>query len=240
MSDFVIYPAIDIRDGRAVRLLRGDMNSETVYGDPLEMALRWQAAGARWLHIVDLDGAIAGIPMNVEPIREILSAVAIPVQLGGGLRNREAVELILATGCERVVLGSAALEDPDWVLKIAEERPGRVVLGLDVRDGKVSIGGWTREVCSIGEAFETLERAKFTAVITTDISRDGAMSGPGLETLATVLETSPWPVIASGGISSLDDIRAIRELRVAGRVAKGAIVGRALYEGRLRLEEIQC
>ncbi|RIK10715.1 MAG: 1-(5-phosphoribosyl)-5-((5-phosphoribosylamino)methylideneamino)imidazole-4-carboxamide isomerase [Acidobacteria bacterium] len=240
MSDFVVYPAVDIKAGRAVRLLRGEMSAETIYGEPVEMALRWQSEGAEWLHVVDLDGAVEGQPANLGAIGAILDAVSIPVQLGGGLRDLGAIGAALDAGCSRVVLGSAAVEDPVLAAQAAREHPGKIALGLDLRDGKVATRGWRDTAGDVGEALVALSGAEFACVITTDIARDGAMTGPGIESLAAVLEVSPWPVIASGGVSSASDVVAIREVVAAGRQASGVIVGRALYEGAVRLGELNC
>lgn len=240
MSDFVIYPAVDIKGGRAVRLLRGEMSAETIYGEPAEMAMRWEADGAQWLHVVDLDGAVEGRPANIESIRRILDVVSIPVQLGGGLRDLDAIEAALSAGCSRIVLGSAAIEEPELALQVAGRFPGMVALGLDVRNGYVATRGWTDTGGEVGAVLGELGDASFACVITTDISRDGAMTGPGLNSLSAVLEVSPWPVIASGGVASASDIAAIRAVEAGGKRAEGVIVGRALYEGAVSLEELQC
>lgn len=239
MIGFVVYPAVDVRAGRAVRLLRGEMSAETVYGEPVEMALRWQSEGAKWLHVVDLDGAVEGRPANFDAIKEILDEVSIPVQLGGGLRDLDAIEAALEAGCSRVVLGSAALENPELAVR-ATRISDAIALGLDLRDGRVATRGWTELGGELGEVVAALGDANFACVITTDISRDGAMTGPGIETLSAVLEVSPWPVIASGGVGSAADVAAIRELDVGGRRVSGVIVGRALYEGVVTLGELNC
>lgn len=240
MSEFVVYPAVDVKAGRAVRLLRGEMSAETDYGDPVEMALRWQSEGARWLHVVDLDGAVEGRPANLDAISAILGAVSIPVQLGGGIRDLDAIESALDAGCSRVVLGSAAVESPDLAAKAAQAHPAKIALGLDLRNGTVATRGWTESGGEVADVLTALCDAEFACVITTDISRDGAMTGPGLESLCAVLEVSPWPVIASGGVSSASDVAAIREVEVAGARASGVIVGRALYEGAVELGELNC
>lgn len=240
MSEFVVYPAVDVKAGRAVRLLRGEMSAETVYGEPVEMALRWQSEGAEWLHVVDLDGAVEGRPANLDAIGAILDAVSIPVQLGGGIRDRDAIESALGAGCSRVVLGSAAVESPGLAAQAAEAHPGKIALGLDLRHGRVATRGWKNTAGNVDEALAALSDAEFACVITTDISRDGAMTGPGIESLRAVLEASPWPVVASGGVGSASDVAAIREVEVAGARAAGVIVGRALYEGAVTLGELTC
>lgn len=238
MSDFVVYPAVDVKAGWAVRLLRGEMSAETVYGEPVEMALRWQSEGAEWLHVVDLDGAVEGRPASLDAIKGILEAVSIPVQLGGGLRDLDAIESAFGAGCSRVVLGSAAIENPEIAIRACAL--GAIALGLDLRDGRVATRGWTESGGEVTDVLAALGGAEFACVITTDISRDGAMTGPGIESLSAVLEVSPWPVIASGGVGSAADVAAIREVEVAGRRASGVIVGRALYEGAVTLGEIGC
>lgn len=240
MSEFVVYPAVDIKAGRAVRLLRGEMSAETVYGEPVEMALRWQSEGAEWLHVVDLDGAVEGRPANLDTIKAILDAVSVPVQLGGGIRDLDAIESALDAGCSRVVLGSAAVENPGLAVRAAEAHPAKIALGLDLRSGRVATRGWTESGGEVADVLTDLGDAEFACVITTDISRDGAMTGPGIDSLRAVLEVSPWPVIASGGVSSAADVTAVREVEVAGRRAAGVIVGRALYEGAVELGELNC
>ncbi|GIW88621.1 MAG: 1-(5-phosphoribosyl)-5-[(5-phosphoribosylamino) methylideneamino] imidazole-4-carboxamide isomerase [Isosphaeraceae bacterium] len=230
-----VIPAIDLRGGRCVRLRQGDYSRETVYGDdPAETAATWERGGAGRLHLVDLDGARAGTPVNVDAVRAILKTVAIPCQLGGGVRDDASAQLWLEAGVDRVIVGTAALERPDWLAGLAERYPGRVVLGLDARAGKVATRGWleTTEVdaLTLARRFEGLPLA---AVIYTDIGRDGMLDGPDLETTAALGRSLRLPVIASGGVGSLDDLR-----RLAGyREIAGCIVGRALYEGRFTLAE---
>ena len=232
-----VYPAIDLRGGRCVRLLQGAFERETVYGDdPVAVARGFEAAGARWLHVVDLDGARAGHPVQHELVARICAAVHIPVQLGGGLRDRAAIEAAFATGASRVVVGTTAAHDPDRCGELCAAHPGRVVVGLDVRGGQVRVAGWTeaatpdplalaRRVAMLGAA----------AIVYTDIARDGTERGPDLERTSAIARAAGVPVIASGGIGSLDDVRAVAA-RAADGVA-GMIIGRALYTGAIRLED---
>ena len=225
-----LYPAIDLKDGECVRLRRGDMNVATVYAtDPAAQALAWQGAGFSWLHVVDLNGAFAGKSANTEAVAAILRAVSIPVQLGGGIRDMAAIETWLAAGVRRVILGSAAVREPALVREACRAFPGRVAVGIDARSGLVATDGWAhttdRGALDLALSFED---AGVAAIIYTDIGRDGMLSGLNIaETLelATRLET---PVIASGGVASLHDLEALRGTRIAG-----AIVGRALYDGRI-------
>lgn len=229
-----IIPAIDLRGGRCVRLRQGDYQRETVFADdPAATARRWAAEGARRLHLVDLDGARDGRPVNVEAVRAILGAVSIPCQLGGGVRDTRTVADWLAAGIERLVIGSRALKDPGWFREIAEAHPGRIILGLDARAGRVATDGWidTSDVDSItlAEQFDDLPLA---ALIYTDIARDGMLAGPDLDVTADLARRLKTPVIASGGIGALADIAQLAALPIAG-----CIVGRALYEGRFGLVE---
>ena len=232
-----VYPAIDLRGGRCVRLLQGAFERETVYGDdPVAVARGFEAAGARWLHVVDLDGARAGHPVQHELVARICAAVHIPVQVGGGLRDRAAIEAAFATGASRVVVGTTAAHDPDRCGELCAAHPGRVVVGLDVRAGQVRVAGWTeaatpdplvlaRRVATLGAA----------AIVYTDIARDGTQGGPDLERTSAIARAAGVPVIASGGIGSLDDVRAVAA-RAADGVA-GMIIGRALYTGAIRLDD---
>ena len=228
----ILYPAIDLKAGRCVRLLRGDMNQATVFGeDPAAQARAFAAAGCTWLHLVDLDGAFAGRPVNAAAVDAILAAVAIPVQLGGGIRDRTTVEAWLAKGVTRVILGTAAVRDPALVREAARAHPGRIAVGIDARDGRVAVEGWARttETAAIDLA-RVFEDAGVAAIIYTDIERDGAMEGPNVPATAALARAVSVPVIASGGIASMGDLRALKE---SGAPLDGAISGRALYEGRL-------
>ena len=232
-----VYPAIDLRGGRCVRLLQGAFERETVYGDdPVAVARGFEAVGARWLHVVDLDGARAGHPVQHELVARICAAVHIPVQLGGGLRDRAAIEAAFATGASRVVVGTTAAHDPDRCGELCTAHPGRVVVGLDVRGGQVRVAGWTEaatpDPLALARRVATLGAA---AIVYTDIARDGTERGPDLERTSAIARAAGVPVIASGGIGSLDDVRAVAA-RAADGVA-GMIIGRALYTGAIRLED---
>ncbi|MGM0583789.1 MAG: 1-(5-phosphoribosyl)-5-[(5-phosphoribosylamino)methylideneamino]imidazole-4-carboxamide isomerase [Pseudomonadota bacterium] len=228
----ILYPAIDLKEGRCVRLLRGDMEAATVFNDdPAAQARAFQEAGCDWLHIVDLDGAFAGRSANGAAVEAILAAVSIPAQLGGGIRDMAAVEGWLAKGVARVILGTAAVRDPDFVRAAARAFPGRVAVGIDAREGKVAVAGWaeTTEIEAV-ELARRFEDAGVAAIIHTDIDRDGAMQGPNVEATAALARAVSIPVIASGGVSSMDDLRA---LKGCGAPLDGVISGRALYDGRL-------
>ena len=230
----ILYPAIDLKDGACVRLLRGEMEAATVFGtDPAAQARAFQDAGCRWLHLVDLNGAFAGTPVNGAAVEGILAAVTVPVQLGGGIRDRATIEAWLAKGIRRVILGTAALRDPDLVRAAAAAHPGQVAVGIDARDGRVAVEGWaeTSDVTALDLA-RRFEDAGVAAIIYTDIERDGAMRGPNVEATAALAQAVAIPVIASGGVSSIDDLRA---LKASGAPLDGAISGRALYEGKLDL-----
>lgn len=227
-----VIPAIDLRGGRCVRLQQGDYGRETVFGDdPVAMAEHWAAEGATRLHLVDLDGARSGRPAHVEVVRRIIGRLAIPCQLGGGIRSTESVESWLDAGLDRVIVGTQALRDPDWFAALAARFPGRLALGLDARDGKVAAEGWldvsTVEATELAGRFAGLPLA---AIIYTDIAKDGMLEGPNLGATEALARRVPTPVIASGGVGALDDLARLAALPVAG-----CIVGRALYEGRFGL-----
>lgn len=229
----ILYPAIDLKGGQCVRLLRGAMDAATVYNDdPAAQARAFRDAGCAWVHVVDLDGAFAGRPVNAGAVRAILAAVDVPVQLGGGIRDRAGIEAWLEAGVARVVLGTVALRDPALVIAACKAHPGRVAVGIDARAGKVAVEGWaeTAEVTAEQLALK-FEDAGVAAIVFTDIDRDGAMQGPNLAATAALARRLSTPVIASGGVSSLDDLRAIAGLAADG--VAGAIVGRALYDGRV-------
>jgi phosphoribosylformimino-5-aminoimidazole carboxamide ribotide isomerase len=229
-----VIPAIDLRGGRCVRLRQGDFDQETVFSDdPVAMALRWQSEGAERIHLVDLDGAKSGRPVNVDAVNQIVAKVGVPCQLGGGLRDQATIEAWLSSGLDRVVVGTQALRDPDWFARMADLFPGRLLLGLDARDGKVATAGWidvsSIQALTFARQFESLPIA---GIIYTDIERDGMLGGPNLEAIAALAGSVRTPVIASGGIGGLLDLDRLAALPVAG-----CIVGRALYEGRFSLSQ---
>ncbi|MRX49101.1 1-(5-phosphoribosyl)-5-[(5-phosphoribosylamino)methylideneamino]imidazole-4-carboxamide isomerase [Paracoccus sp. S-4012] len=231
----ILYPAIDLKDGNCVRLLRGDMAAATVFGtDPAAQARAFAEAGAEWLHLVDLNGAFAGHPVNAAAVEAILGAVSIPVQLGGGIRDRAGIEAWLEKGVARVILGTVAVEAPDLVREAAAAHPGRIAVGIDARGGRVATRGWAEETeVEATDLARRFEDAGVAAIIYTDIDRDGAMQGPNVEATAALGRAVTIPVIASGGVSRLADLLALRD---TGAIA-GTISGRALYDGALDLGE---
>ncbi len=234
MPGFTLYPAIDIRGGRCVRLVQGDYARETDYGDPAEMAVRWSEAGAAWLHVVDLDGARDGRPANLPAIEAILAEVSIPVQVGGGLRRREDVEALLERGATRVVLGTAAVEEPRVLAQLVRGIGERVTVGVDLREGRPQVRGWREAgTLTLEQLLRALEEVGIRRIIHTEISRDGMLAGFDVAALRRVLELTDMSVIASGGVSSLEDVRAIKKLMPLG--VEGAILGKALYTGALEL-----
>ena len=227
------YPAIDLRDGRCVRLHQGDYDQETIYSDdPVTQALAFAEAGAQWIHVVDLDAARSGLPENREVVAAIANAVDVPVQTGGGVRSIEAAHALFDAGVERVVIGTAALHDPDFVRALALWH--RVAVGLDAKSGEVATDGWLvgsgRSVLDVARSFAD---AGVDAFVVTDISRDGTLEGPDLVGLAEVLGATPVDVIASGGVGSAADLEALDEIEVDGRRLSGVIAGKAIYEGRV-------
>jgi phosphoribosylformimino-5-aminoimidazole carboxamide ribotide isomerase len=229
----ILFPAIDLKNGEAVRLQQGDMARATVFNrDPAAQALAFERQGFEYLHIVDLDGAFAGKPMNAQAVERILAAVKIPAQLGGGIRDRATIEGWLGKGVARVIIGTAAVRDPALVKDAARAFPGRVAVGLDARDGKVAVEGWaaTSELAGLDLA-RRFEDAGVAAIVYTDVARDGMLKGLNLEATIELAEQVSIPIIASGGLASLDDVRALLEPRA--QKLQGAIAGRALYDGRL-------
>jgi 1-(5-phosphoribosyl)-5-[(5-phosphoribosylamino)methylideneamino] imidazole-4-carboxamide isomerase/N-(5'phosphoribosyl)anthranilate isomerase len=227
-------PAVDVKDGRAVRLVQGELDAETAYGNPLEVALEFQAAGAEWLHLVDLDAAF-GRGENSALLAEVVGKLDIKVELSGGIRDDESLRRALATGCVRVNLGTAALENPEWTARVIAEHGDRIAVGLDVRGHVLAARGWTKEGGDLFETIERLERDGCSRYVVTDVTKDGTLKGPNLELLQEVCAVTKKPVVASGGISSLDDIAALSSLHSIG--VEGAIVGKALYAGAFTLEE---
>jgi phosphoribosylformimino-5-aminoimidazole carboxamide ribotide isomerase len=236
----ILYPAIDIRDGKAVRLIQGDYDQETAYDDdPVVAARRWVDGGARWLHVVDLDGARAGEPVNLEHVRRIVAAVPVPVQLGGGLRDSKKVEEAISSGAERIVLGTAAVRDPDLAAAIADAHGDRVVVSVDSRSGKVAAEGWTEASdLDTADVIAALADRGIRRFVYTPVEVDGMMEGPDLDSLREAARATDGEVIYSGGVGSLDDLRALAELGVDN--LGGVIVGRALYENRFTVAEAQA
>lgn len=233
----IIYPAIDIRGGRCVRLTEGRFDAETVFADdPAEMALKWAGMGAEFLHLVDLDGALAGEGRNVPVIEHILKSVSIPVQLGGGIRNLATIERLLELGVNRLILGSAAVKNPQLVAEACSKYPGHIAVGIDAKNGEVAIEGWGQ-----GSGVAATELAKQMAqygvatIIYTDISRDGMLSGVNVEATAALARACGVPIIASGGVASLEDIRRVKAVEADG--VKGCIIGKAIYTGAVDLKE---
>jgi len=229
-----LLPAVDVAAGQAVRLVQGEAGTETRYGDPLDAALAWQRAGARWIHLVDLDAAFSR-GSNAAQLADVVSKLDVAVELSGGIRDDAALEAALATGCARVIIGTAALERPDWVRRVIGEHGERCAIGLDVRGTRLAARGWTRTGGELLDVLARLEADGCPRYVVTDVSRDGTLTGPNLDLLDQVCRLTGRPVIASGGVSSLDDLRAIASLAPAG--VEGAIVGKALYAGVFTLEQ---
>jgi len=234
MSYLELLPAVDVKDGRAVRLVQGELSAETAYGNPLEVALEFQAAGAEWLHLVDLDAAF-GLGENSAQLAEVVGMLDIKVELSGGIRDDDSLARALATGCTRVNLGTAALENPDWTAKVIAQHGDRIAVGLDVRGHVLAARGWTKEGGDLFETIERLERDGCARYVLTDVTKDGTLQGPNLALLKEVCAVTKKPVVASGGISSLADIAALIALNGIG--VEGAIVGKALYAGAFTLQE---
>lgn len=234
MSNLELLPAVDVKDGRAVRLVQGELSAETAYGNPLEVALEFQAAGAEWLHLVDLDAAF-GRGENSALLAEVVGKVDIKVELSGGIRDDESLRRALATGCVRVNLGTAALENPEWTARVIAEHGDRIAVGLDVRGHVLAARGWTKEGGDLFETIKRLERDGCARYVVTDVTKDGTLKGPNLDLLKEVCAVTKKPVVASGGISSLDDIADLSSLNAMG--VEGAIVGKALYAGAFTLQQ---
>ncbi len=231
----ILYPAIDLKDGKCVRLVRGDMDKATVFNTaPAAQAGDFAAAGAQWLHLVDLDGAFAGAPVNAVAVESILDAIDIPAQLGGGIRDLATIENWLSRGVRRVILGTAAVKNPGMVVEACGKWPGCIAVGIDARDGRVAVEGWAEETgLEVLELARRFADAGVAAIIHTDIERDGVLQGANIAATEALAKAVSIPVIASGGVSSLDDIQALAD----GGIVAGVIVGRALYDGGIDLAE---
>ena len=229
-----LLPAVDVAEGRAVRLVQGEAGSETSYGEPLAAALAWQAAGAEWIHLVDLDAAF-GRGSNRELLAQVVATLDVQVELSGGIRDDESLAAAMATGCRRVNLGTAALEDPEWTRRAIDAYGDRIAVGLDVRGTTLAARGWTREGGDLWEVLARLDADGCARYVLTDVTKDGTLRGPNLDLLRELCSRTDRPVIASGGVSSLADLEALRALVPDG--VEGAIVGKALYAGAFSLEE---
>jgi 1-(5-phosphoribosyl)-5-[(5-phosphoribosylamino)methylideneamino] imidazole-4-carboxamide isomerase/N-(5'phosphoribosyl)anthranilate isomerase len=229
-----LLPAVDVADGQAVRLVQGEAGTETSYGDPLEAALAWQRAGAEWIHLVDLDAAF-GRGSNRALLADVTGKLDVKVELSGGIRDDDSLEAALATGCERVNIGTAALEDPAWCRKIIASHGDKIAVGLDVRGATLAARGWTEEGGDLWEVLARLQDDGCPRYVVTDVTKDGTLRGPNIDLLRKVCARTDRPVIASGGVSSLDDLRAIAALVPDG--VEGSIVGKALYAGAFTLEQ---
>ena len=230
----ILLPAVDVKDGQAVRLVQGALENETIYGNPLDAALDFQNAGAEWIHLVDLDAAF-GIGSNAELLAEVVGALDVKVELSGGIRDNESLERALATGCARINLGTAALENPDWTAQVIAKHGEKIAVGLDVRGHTLAARGWTTEGGNLFETIERLDRDGCARYVLTDVAKDGTLMGPNINLLKEVASATDRPIIASGGVSSLADLEALKELTGIG--VEGAIVGKALYAGAFTLSE---
>ncbi len=233
----IIIPAIDLKGGRCVRLLQGRMDAETVFSDnPAKMAKRWQDEGAEIIHLVDLDGAISKKPRNIDSIKEIIKSVDIPIHLGGGIRDIDTIRMYLKLGIKRIIIGTEAVKNPEMVKRSAKEFPGRIIIGIDAKDGQVAIEGWTKATkTGAAELARQFEDSGIFAINFTDIKRDGMESGPNIEETKKLAESVNIPVVASGGVSCIDDIKNLLSVESSG--VMGVITGRALYNGSLNLKE---
>ncbi|HLR85511.1 MAG TPA: bifunctional 1-(5-phosphoribosyl)-5-((5-phosphoribosylamino)methylideneamino)imidazole-4-carboxamide isomerase/phosphoribosylanthranilate isomerase PriA [Nocardioidaceae bacterium] len=234
MTSLQLLPAVDVADGQAVRLVQGEAGSETKYGDPLEAALNWQRDGAEWIHLVDLDAAF-GRGGNAELLAEVVGRLDIDVELSGGIRDDDSLAAAMATGCRRVNIGTAALEDPAWCARAIAEYGDRVAVGLDVRGTTLAARGWTREGGDLYEVLARLDADGCARYVVTDVHKDGTLQGPNIDLLRAVCAATSRPVIASGGVARLDDIKALRALTDVG--VEGAIIGKALYAGAFTLRD---
>ena len=234
MKKLTLLPAVDVKGGQAVRLVRGQLANQSNYGAPLDAALDFQSAGAEWIHLVDLDAAF-GTGSNHEILADVIKKLDIKVELSGGIRNEDSLKRALDTGCERINLGTAALEDPEWTASVVSRFGERIAVGLDVRGHTLAARGWTKEGGDLFETIERLDRDGCSRYVVTDVNKDGTLQGPNLALLKEVCSATNRPVIASGGVSTLDDLRALRELTEIG--VEGSIVGKALYAGSFTLQE---
>ncbi len=234
MKKLELLPAVDVADGQAVRLVQGEAGSETSYGDPLEAALTWQRAGAEWIHLVDLDAAF-GRGSNRELLADVIRHMKVKVELSGGIRDDESLEAAMKTGCTRVNLGTAALENPEWCARAIDKWGDRIAVGLDVRGTTLAARGWTQDGGDLWEVLERLERDGCARYVVTDVTKDGTLKGPNLELLEQMCAKTSRPIVASGGVSSLADLEAIASLTDKG--VEGAIVGKALYANAFTLEQ---
>jgi phosphoribosylformimino-5-aminoimidazole carboxamide ribotide isomerase/phosphoribosylanthranilate isomerase len=234
MKNFDLLPAVDVKDGRAVRLVQGEISQESIYGAPLDVALDFQSAGATWLHLVDLDAAF-GRGENSLLLAEVVGKLDIDVELSGGIRDDESLARALATGCRRVNLGTAALENPEWTARVIAQHGDRIAVGLDVRGQTLAARGWTKEGGDLFETIARLDSDGCARYVVTDVAKDGTLMGPNIELLKSVCSVTKKPVIASGGIATLEDISALAKLQSIG--IEGAIVGKALYAGAFTLEQ---
>jgi 1-(5-phosphoribosyl)-5-[(5-phosphoribosylamino)methylideneamino] imidazole-4-carboxamide isomerase/N-(5'phosphoribosyl)anthranilate isomerase len=234
MKKLILLPAVDVKGGQAVRLVRGQLANQSNYGAPLDAALDFQSAGAEWIHLVDLDAAF-GTGSNHEILADVIKKLDIKVELSGGIRNEDSLKRALDTGCERINLGTAALEDPEWTASVVSRFGERIAVGLDVRGHTLAARGWTKEGGDLFETIERLDRDGCSRYVVTDVNKDGTLQGPNLALLKEVCSATNRPVIASGGVSTLGDLRALRELTEIG--VEGSIVGKALYAGSFTLQE---
>lgn len=234
MNKFEILPAIDVKGGKAVRLVRGELSAETQYGEPVQVAEEFAREGARWIHLVDLDAAF-GQGENFSLIKRVIESVNLNIELSGGIRNEDSLIRALSIGCRRVNLGTAALEDPEWTADVISRFGDKVAVGLDVKNRELSSRGWTKIAGELFETIERLDRAGCSRYVVTDISRDGTLTGPNLDLLREITKFTSTPIIASGGISSIEDVKKVSELRDSG--VEGVIIGKALYSGAFTLRD---
>ena len=233
----LIIPAIDLKDGKCVRLYKGEEGTETVFSErPGEVAAKWEAAGAKWIHVVDLDGAFKGEPGNLPAVKDIRAAVSCSIQVGGGIRNIETVRRYIGLGVDRVIIGTAAFNDADFLKRVCEEFPGRIAVGLDTKNGKIAVKGWKEVIdTDTKEALRNLHEAGVSIILNTNIDRDGTMEGINVDAARGFIEMSPLPVIASGGIATMADLEKLDSLGEDGPY--GAILGKSLYTGTIDLKE---